>query len=94
MCVDSSRANATVQAVGSAGDCHAPDSPFSEVFDLLGNVSEWQDSCDLYGSTTDSCLVTGDNYNVAPPLSACADSSFLVRRDSSYPATGFRCCAD
>jgi formylglycine-generating enzyme required for sulfatase activity len=83
-----------VRPVGSATRCHAAP-PLNGLFDMSGNVDEWEDGCQL-GSfgTVDQCPIRGGDYFDNFQLLAC--DAALQHRDRSGmdPAVGFRCCHD
>jgi formylglycine-generating enzyme required for sulfatase activity len=64
------------------------------LFDMAGNLSEWEDGCDSYAGGAnarfDHCLVRGSPYNGGFPTMPC--SWFYTNQQRSYPF-GFRCCA-
>jgi hypothetical protein len=79
--------------VGSTPGCQGA---FPGLFDMVGNVHEWQDACYSGGGPTpetDKCWFTGGSYHDL--LNACA-SAFDVNRDyvDYLCDIGFRCCAD
>lgn len=49
-CVTQGRCRA--RAVATLPECRGPEAPFNGVYDLSGNVSEWEDSCDWDFSLT------------------------------------------
>ncbi len=75
------------------------------LFDMSGNVAEWEDSCSGASSASDMCSVRGGDFNSTNTLypSAACDSekdgkppsaSMKRRRDRADQAVGFRCCFD
>ncbi len=79
-------------AVGSLGGCQGG---FPHLYDLVGNVEEWQDSCSGTLGATDDCLDGAGAFNYpsvtsGPPACASADSD---ARSSQYSDLGIRCCA-
>jgi formylglycine-generating enzyme required for sulfatase activity len=80
---------------GSATACHGTASPFASITDLVGNVAEWQRSCESNSGVDageDSCRLRGASwYTVSED--GCNDLNFYPRGARS-PATGIRCCAD
>lgn len=63
------------------------------VFDMSGNVREWEDSCVGAAGRGDRCAVRGGSFRDVSASARC-DSITLVRRDEQDNALGFRCCAD
>ncbi len=88
--------------VGQYDGCQASGA-YAGVFDLSGNVAEWEDSCNGTTGTTDLCQTRGSRYghNVGDCISAneqgfgkCSyvnQPDTLVMRQLAGP--GFRCCA-
>jgi len=75
--------------VGSMSGCQSPLPAYAGVFDLSGNVSEWEDSCNGPGESA-KCRVRGG---------AGASGSLTCASDSAPPRSyidymiGFRCCS-
>jgi sulfatase modifying factor 1 len=78
--------------VGTVESCQAPDdSGYEHVYDLSGNVSEWEDSCDGHSGEADRCRHRGGAYHLNSYGLDCAfDANYY--RDGSYERIGFRCC--
>jgi formylglycine-generating enzyme required for sulfatase activity len=64
---------------------------FPGIFDLSGNVLEWEDSCDGSAGGLDGCHVRGGSYLNPGVNLACADGSQAVR-ETQTATLGFRCC--
>lgn len=94
VCIGKDSANGQPVAVGSASGCHPPDPPFSDVFDLLGNVEEWEDACDAYAAPTDGCMTRRSDYTDAPGFEEPCLAAQWGARGMLLPGVGFRCCAD
>jgi formylglycine-generating enzyme len=61
------------------------------VYDLSGNVSEWENACDGDDSEFDNCRLRGGSYyDRAEQLACAADSVFA--RNAFASDLGFRCC--
>ncbi len=83
---------ATIPA-GSRSTCQGPDntSAFPGVFDLNGNVAEWDGLCD--GTTATSlCHVRGGSMSSAASGSTC-EADARAARNGTAPDVGFRCCS-
>jgi hypothetical protein len=82
---------AVAVAVGSMASCQSSASAYSSVFDLSGNVAEWEDSCNGTVGSGDLCRLRGGAYNAFGSSIACATNDF-ASRDSANNYVGFRCC--
>jgi hypothetical protein len=68
--------NITVEA-GTIESCQAPlDSGYAGVFDLSGNVWEWEDSCNGQSGLSDSCHRRGDCFYYDDDLRCDFNSDF------------------
>jgi len=64
-----------------------------EIYDLSGNVWEWEDSCAAQTGDTDECRIRGGGFNNGETNMACgADAP--TQRGATAVNVGFRCCAD
>lgn len=63
------------------------------LFDMSGNVWEWEDACNGTNGIGDNCIRRGGSYFVAEIDLPCTSAS-AVTRESAFRTTGFRCCAD
>jgi formylglycine-generating enzyme required for sulfatase activity len=82
--------NNTTLAVGSLTTCQSPSSSYAGVYDLSGNVWEWEDSCGAGG-----CFARGGSYTFYQPYLACGsiESVAVVTRTFCLAYVGFRCCS-
>jgi formylglycine-generating enzyme required for sulfatase activity len=82
--------NYTTRAVGSLTTCQSPSSSYAGVYDLSGNVWEWEDSCGAGG-----CFARGGSYTFYQPYLACGgiDSVAVATRTFCLAYVGFRCCS-
>lgn len=85
----------TVDAVESKSACQGG---FSGIFDMSGNVAEWEDCCDDSpggDASTQKCRMRGGSANSAQPQLECADPASFgpYDRSSFTDDLGFRCCS-
>jgi sulfatase modifying factor 1 len=64
---------------------------YEGLYDMVGNVAEWIDSCDGDTTNTDHCATIGGS-EFSQPDGGC-EIYDLDQRDGQYPAVGFRCCS-
>jgi sulfatase modifying factor 1 len=81
-------------AVGSLTNCVTSASGYSGVYDLSGNVFEWQDSADTAAAigAGATCRFQGGAYYAASSQVSC-DFAYGAVRNGVYPYIGFRCCS-
>ena len=78
--------------VGSLGGCQSIESGYEGVYDLSGNVAEWDDSCEVYHTGSDICRARGGS--VLHGSDECAeDSGYGFTRHDVKSDIGFRCCS-
>lgn len=79
-------------AVGSTKTCHGTTPPFDALFDLTGNVAEYDNGVGfLLAGGASTVRGRGASYSDdAQPCTYGGDFAF----SSSLPQVGFRCCAD
>lgn len=61
------------------------------IYDMVGNVEEWIDSCTGEGPS-DRCALMGGS--VVDDSARCETAHWIFSRAGRTPLTGFRCCAD
>jgi formylglycine-generating enzyme required for sulfatase activity len=79
-------------SVGSFVDCQSTIRDYQGVFDLSGNVAEWEDSCDISGAET-RCRLRGGTFEAQPQGLRCDTDASNVWSLATQ-RIGFRCCAD
>jgi len=89
-------------SVANAANCEGG---YNGLFDMSGNVAEWEDSCSASSGATDNCLIRGgslENAETTVPSLLCNSSAVNDSTPSYVAATrstkdefiGFRCCYD
>jgi formylglycine-generating enzyme len=78
-----------VSGVGTFRGCTSSVAGYTGVYDLSGNVWEWEDSCDGNGQSS-SCRHRGGAFNVAGAALRCDYNESMPR---SSTGSGFRCCS-
>lgn len=64
------------------------------LFDLSGNVLEWEDSCNETAGSQDLCRYRGGSFLDDASSLACGDGSGVGDRSFKGAGVGFRCCGD
>ncbi len=90
----------TTYSVGTHAGCGSPSPTYDTIFDMSGNVAEWEDSCEKpidpinLVTQADACRTRGGSFASALAALSC-DSvpASALRRDSVSSEVGFRCCA-
>ena len=82
--------NGMTTPVGSMAECQSPLERYAGVFDLSGNVYEWEDSCEGSGGSARCNLRGGSAVNLGNALDCGRD--LLDSRSAAGYGRGFRCC--
>jgi formylglycine-generating enzyme required for sulfatase activity len=84
----------TTVAVASMSGCQSSVSGYTGVYDLSGNVHEWEDSCNGDSGTSDLCHFRGGSYyDGSGIVSLRCEIGGFGDRDNQYANLGFRCCS-
>jgi formylglycine-generating enzyme required for sulfatase activity len=79
-----------IVAAGSLPECEGG---YPGIFDLAGNVREWEDACDEGATSTDrSCLARGGAFYDIGGTLACSNRQSMKVTEQNV-GVGFRCCA-
>ena len=101
-CVGLDNSGTHPSPVASAPACQGG---YAGLFDMSGNVAEWEDSCSASAGAADNCLTRGGSIqsveSVVPSL-LCNDSTLndatpsaaTAKRNTKDELIGFRCCYD
>jgi formylglycine-generating enzyme required for sulfatase activity len=79
-------------AVGSAAACHGVGAPYAAIFDMSGNVAEWEDACSGASGSADPCRSRGGSYSDASGALRCDADVESSTRGATSATIGFRCC--
>ena len=82
----------TTVPVGTCLGCTSTESGYTGVYDLSGNVWEWEDSCDGFGGKQDYCRIRGGSFNSINVILRCGYGDNDIRA-GNYDNVGFRCCS-
>jgi sulfatase modifying factor 1 len=77
---------------GTITDCWVATDNAPKVYDLMGNVEEWTESCRSTSDPNAECIVRGGSFARFEELQCCTQKTQLFRRRRT-PTLGFRCCA-
>jgi hypothetical protein len=86
--------------VGQFVNCHGTSSPYDQIFDMAGNIEEWEDNCVTTGATPtpeDLCTLRGGEYLIVLDWEHTTECGFLGERQprrANHEVAGIRCCKD
>jgi len=86
----------TTTPVGSLSGCQSSVSGYAGVYDLSGNVAEWEDSCSGASGNDDICHSRGGAFKYYLDFLPCGvddTDGFSPSRSHVSEELGFRCCA-
>ncbi len=81
----------SVVAVRSLPACVGAPSELNALYDMSGNVAEWEDSCQGTTGPNDNCRVRGGSYRDKASTASCGAGT-TRQRDDRQDWVGFRCC--
>ena len=76
--------------VGSMPDCQSSEPGYQGIFDLSGNLREWEDNCDAEPADA-ICAPRGAAFGISAAWPGCT-LSVTAHRDEEDAQIGFRCC--
>ncbi len=83
----------TTVPVGSMSACQSSVPGYAGVYDLTGNVSEWEDSCNGVQGADDVCQLRGGSYGSYHSSCDLEGGRRRGAQDGSFDGIGFRCCS-
>ena len=78
--------------VATMAECRSSVQGYEGVYDLTGNVWEWEDLCAAIPGQSELCSIRGGSWGEFEDDAGCARTDF-ARRDEQAGTIGFRCCA-
>ena len=76
-----------------AGELEGCEGGTPGIFDMSGNVWEWEDSCQTDSGAQDQCRVRGGSYWFNGETDLTCENPNANDRDTKNDIYGFRCCA-
>lgn len=78
--------------VATSPKCQSPIAAYAGIYDLSGNVEEWENNCAPGTGISANCTTRGGSYNFWDTQLMCT-STYIVQRSSNSASIGFRCCS-
>jgi formylglycine-generating enzyme required for sulfatase activity len=78
------------EPVGSIATCVGG---YPGIYDMSGNVWEWEDSCDASTGEADLCRARGGAFGNGDAIHRCDWDDFSPARNFNAGPTGIRCCS-
>jgi len=91
-CNSAGTGNGEVAHVTAFPRCHPPDPPFSPLYDMTGNVLEWENSC-ANAAVDSKCLTRGGWFRSPEAASLTCDKNGERARNDATQGVGIRCCS-
>ncbi|MET0595838.1 MAG: SUMF1/EgtB/PvdO family nonheme iron enzyme, partial [Polyangiaceae bacterium] len=88
-CNDAEAATGGAEPVANRNTC-VGGSP--GIYDMDGNLWEWEDGCDGQSGATDGCLIRGGSFAYPGASYGPCATHLGIQRSGGFVDTGFRCC--
>lgn len=84
----------TTVPVGSLTGCQSPTAGYTGVYDLIGNVWEWENNCNAVSADPAEhiCQPRGFSFGMGAAMPECSGSNYAKRAEAG-DIVGFRCCS-
>lgn len=82
----------TTVPVASNPKCQSPVAGYAGVFDLIGNLWEWEDNCKGVAGEMDPCSPRGISFGIGAAWPWCG-TDYPTTRVAVEDNVGFRCCS-
>jgi formylglycine-generating enzyme len=76
---------------GSLMDCFGSE---LGLFDMSGNVGEWEDACELTAGSSANCLIRGGSFEHVVSDTRCDQGLLGTMSETRFEDVGIRCCKD
>jgi formylglycine-generating enzyme len=80
-------------AVATMTGCQSPLADYRGIFDLSGNVAEWEDACDARAGLLDGCRIRGGAFDEPDGIWLACGAGVATNRFGTDADLGFRCCS-
>jgi formylglycine-generating enzyme required for sulfatase activity len=77
--------------VASKTECHSSVPGYEGIYDLIGNVWEWENNCSSNAGAGDICHPRGFSFGMGAAMPTCSGDDYAKRGDVRSNL-GFRCC--
>lgn len=81
-------------AVGSHSACQSTVTGYSNIYDMSGNVAEWEDACGYPDGAEGQCHLRGGSFDDTQLELSCKTIDGTKTRNHRSGFVGFRCCSD